>query len=106
MGTNKSFQKCIIMIVIVMVIITAAWNFSIQQTMQEMSDGYYNVIAVLLENVKSNIQILRKKRWIEILNKNELEKIDGHMLERYGIFPQDMPILSQGRYQKRNFYCK
>ncbi len=94
------------MIVIVMVIITAAWNFSIQQTMQEMSDGYYNVIAVLLENVKSNIQILRKKRWIEILNKNELEKIDGHMLERYGIFPQDMPILSQGRYQKENFYCK
>ncbi len=102
-GTNKSFQKCIIMIVIVMVIITAAWNFSIQQTMQEMSDGYYNVIAVLLENVKKQYPDFEEERWIEILNKNELEKIDGHMLERYGIFPQDMPILSQGRYQKEIF---
>lgn len=99
-GTNKSFKKYVIMTVAIMVIIIAAWNFSIQQTMQEMSEGYYNVIAVLLENVKKQYPDFGEEEWIEILNKNELKKIDGSMLEHYGIFPQDMPILSQGKYKR------
>ncbi len=51
-NTNKSFKKYVIMTIFVMAIIIIAWNFSIQQTIQEMSDGYYNVLAVLLENAR------------------------------------------------------
>lgn len=97
--TNKSFKKYVIMTVSVIGIVIIAWNVFIQQTVQKMSDGYYNVLAILLENVKEQYPDFREEEWIEILNKKELKKIEGSMLEHYGIFPQDMPILSQGRYK-------
>lgn len=87
------------MTVSVIGIVIIAWNVFIQQTVQKMSDGYYNVLAILLENVKEQYPDFREEEWIEILNKKELKKIEGSMLEHYGIFPQDMPILSQGRYK-------
>ncbi len=99
-GTNKSFKKYIMMTAVFMVIIIITWNFSIQQTIQEMSDGYYNVLAILLESVKEQYPHFREEEWIEILNKNELKKIDESILEHYGIFPQNMPILSQGKYKR------
>lgn len=99
-STNKSFKKYIMMTAVFMIIIITAWNFSIQQTIQEMSDGYYNVLAVLLENVKGQYPDFREEEWIEILNKNEVKKIDKSILEHYGIFPQNMPILSQVRYKR------
>ena len=88
------------MTIFVMAIIIIAWNFSIQQTIQEMSDGYYNVLAVLLENARKQYPDFKEEEWIEILNKNEVKKADGSMLEHYGIFPQNMPILSQTRYKR------
>lgn len=99
-NTNKSFKKYVIMTIFVMAIIIIAWNFSIQQTIQKMSDGYYNVLAVLLENVRKQYPDFKEEEWIEILNKNEVKKADGSMLEHYGIFPQNMPILSQTRYKR------
>ncbi len=99
-NTNKSFKKYVIMTIFVMAIIIIAWNFSIQQTIQKMSDGYYNVLAVLLENVRKQYPDFKEEEWIEILNKNEVKKADGSVLEHYGIFPQNMPILSQARYKR------
>ena len=99
-NTNKSFKKYVIMTIFVMAIIIIAWNFSIQRTIQEMSDGYYNVLAVLLENVRKQYPDFKEEEWIEILNKNEVKKAHGSILEHYGIFPQNMPILSQARYKR------
>lgn len=87
------------MLLAVMIIVTIALNFSIYQTIQKMSGEYYNVIAVLLENVKKQYPDFREEEWIKVLNKKELETADEHMLEQYGIIPQDMPILSQERYK-------
>lgn len=96
---NKAFRKYIIIMLLVMLVIMAAFNMWIQRTFQRMSDNYYDVIVILLEQVKEQYPDFREEEWIQILNQKELPEGEMQTLEQYGIFPGNLPILSQSRYQ-------
>ncbi|MCM1497782.1 MAG: HAMP domain-containing histidine kinase [Clostridium sp.] len=98
---NKAFRKYIIIMLAVMVVIMAAFNIYIQNTFQKMAENYYGVIAVLLEQVREQYPDFKEEEWIQVLNQETLPKAEMQNLEQYGIVPEDMPILSQSRYQMR-----
>lgn len=84
---------------LVMLIITVAFNICMQGILRRMSGGYYGVLAVLLENVREQYPDFKEEEWIQTLNQKELSEGDRQLLEQYGIFPEELPILSQSRYQ-------
>ena len=96
---NKAFRKYVIIMLLVMLVIMAAFNICVQRAFQRMSENYYGVIAVLLEQVKEQYPDFKEEEWIQILNQKEFSEGERQTLERYGIFPEDLPILSQSGYQ-------
>lgn len=96
---NRQFRKYIIIMLIVMAVITAAFNILTCRAMKKLSNEYCSVIAALIHNAKEQYPDFNDEEWIAILNSGEISKGNTGMLERYGIYPDDMPALSQNRYR-------
>lgn len=96
---NKAFQKCIIPMLLVMLIAMAAFNIYMVGTFRRMSKEYYQVIAVLLESVQEEYPDFQEEKWIQILNQRDASEGNGQLLERYGIVPEKMPMISQSKFQ-------
>lgn len=97
-GRNREFRKYIIFMLIVMAVIMTAFNIFTQQIMKKLSGEYCGVIAALICNAKEQYSDFNDEEWIVILNSREVSEDGIRILERYGIYPDDMPALSQGRY--------
>lgn len=96
---NKEFQKYVIIMLLVMLVIMAAFNLYMQKTFQGMAEDYYSVIAILLEEVREQDPDFKEEEWIQILNQREHTEGEWQILEHYGLVPNELPMLSQRRYQ-------
>lgn len=96
---NKEFRKYIIIMLLLMLFIMAVFNIYVLWSFQRMSENYYGVIAVLLEQAKEQYPDFKEEEWIQILNQKDFSGGERQTLEQYGIFPEDLPILAQSRYR-------
>lgn len=96
---NKVFRKLVIIILLVMTGMTIVFNVCLHKTLQQMSEEYYDMIAALLENVREQYPDFKEEEWIQLLNQEDTSDKSRKALEQYGIYPEELPILSQRRYQ-------
>lgn len=96
---NKAFRLYIIIILLVMAGIVAVFNIYMQINLRRQSEEYYSVIAALLENAREQYPDFQEEEWIQILNQEDISDGDRGTLVQYGLYPGELPILSQRRYQ-------
>lgn len=96
---NKAFRIYVIVMLLVMIGIVTAFNIYMQRNLRQLSEDYYNVIAALLENVREQYPDFREEEWIQLLNQENSTTGGRSILEQYGLYPEELSILSQCRFQ-------
>lgn len=100
---NRQFRIYTIAMLTVMAVVLALFNIGMNRILYKMQNGYYNVIAELLQNTVDRDSEFSEEEWIKILNKSNVTEDGDRVLVRYGIFPGDMPSLNQKKYRTEIF---
>lgn len=100
---NKAFRNSMIAMLVLILIGLVIWNSSAQITFRRMSEEYYASIAALIATAKKQYPELKEEEWIQILNETEGQEEGRQLLRQYGIFPDDIPVMSQKKYQAGYF---